>query len=76
MGGGRYTIYVARQQVRERADEEVGRWRDAGYQADVVERDGWYCVAVGRYQSREEARSVAEKLKEGLEGGYWISTHE
>ena len=63
------------QQLREsRADEETARWKNAGYTAEVVEREGWYCVAVGRYGTREEARSVAEKLKEGLEGGYWISS--
>jgi septal ring-binding cell division protein DamX len=73
---GGFTIFVSRQKERERADGEAGRWKDAGYAAEVVEMDGWYCVAVGRYASREEAREVAEKLKEGLEGGYWIGSRE
>ncbi len=71
-GGGRYTIFIASYAQRSDADEEVQRWRDAGYDSFVVEALGHYRVALGRYDGVSEAKHVASELQEAFESGYWI----
>ncbi len=73
-GTGNYTIYISRQNVRWRADEESGRWNAAGYESVVTERGGWFVVSVGRYASWEEAKNAATMLQDGFEAGYLIGT--
>ena len=69
---GDYTIYIARHKSKEVADEEAGKWNEAGYETTVTEYDGWYRVSIGRYKTWDEAKAVAEKLRDGLEAGYRI----
>jgi septal ring-binding cell division protein DamX len=73
---GRYTIYISRYRTQATADEESSRWRAAGYESQVTPRAGWYCVSIGRFPSRQEARALVDKLVDGFEGGYWITTAE
>lgn len=69
---GRYTIYIASYADRAFAEEEVGRWNEAGFQSFVIEATGHYRVALGEYIRISEARSTAEHLNEAFENGYWI----
>jgi|ERR1041385_8113990 cell division septation protein DedD len=75
-GTGQYTIYIGLYASKSIADEEAGRWNDAGYHAFVNEASGpmgaSYRVCLGRYGSKTEARQEAEKLKDAFEGGYWV----
>jgi len=71
-GGGRYTVYIASYRTRLDAEEEVSRWKDAGYEASVHEHEGWFRVALGQYEQVAAAKSSAEGLKECFEQGYWI----
>ena len=73
-GMGNYTIYISRQNVRWRADEESGRWNAAGYESAVTERGGWFIVSLGQYGSWEEAKNAATMLQEGFEAGYLVGT--
>jgi hypothetical protein len=71
---GHFTIYIAAYRLKKPAEEEVGRWIDAGYQAFVVNTRGRFCVTLGEYADKSEARGAAQKLAEGFENGYWIGT--
>lgn len=69
---GNFTIYIARHKTQTVADEEAGRWKDAGYTSAVFLIDGWYCVSVGRFETSDEAKEEAEKLSDGFEAGYKV----
>jgi cytoskeletal protein RodZ len=69
---GNYTIYIARHKTQAVADEETGRWKNAGYETTISVIDGWYCVSVGRYETAAEAQDAAEKLSDGFEAGYKV----
>ena len=75
-GTGNYTIYIGSYSSKTTADEEVGRWNEAGYHAFVNEFNSkkgiTYRVCLGRYSTKDEARGKAEKLKDAFEGGYWV----
>ncbi len=73
---GQYTIYIASYVDKQDADQEVGRWRDAGFEAFDVHAFGHYRVALGQYADRAEARRTAEKWQEAFENGYWIGKFE
>lgn len=68
-----YTIYIASYLQRSDAEEEVQRWKAAGYDSFVVEARGHFRVALGRYAGVSEARRVASDLEEAFENGYWIA---
>ncbi|HLX12679.1 MAG TPA: SPOR domain-containing protein [Bacteroidota bacterium] len=69
---GEYTIYIYSFRDKKNADDEAGRWKDAGYPSYVTQHKSLYRVSLGRYPSKDEARKDAEKLKEGFESGYYI----
>ena len=69
---GTYTIYISRHKTKEVADAEAAKWNQAGYETTVTEYEGWYRVSIGRYITWDEAKAVAEKLKDGFEAGYKI----
>ena len=69
---GRYTIYIASYTQRTDADEEVQRWRDAGYDSFVVPALDHYRVALGHYAAVADARRAAAELEVAFENGYWI----
>lgn len=73
-GTGRYTLFISSHIERNAAEEEVGRWNEAGYQASVVEAAGHYRVALGQYSGVNEARKTAEVLDDAFEDGYWVGT--
>ncbi len=75
-GSGNYTIYAGSYTSKNTANEEAGRWNEAGYQAFVNESSGkkgtMYRVCVGRYPTKDQAKQQAEKLKDAFESGYWV----
>jgi hypothetical protein len=75
-GAGNYTIYISRHKTKEVADSEAGKWNQAGYETTVTEFEGWYRVSIGRYKTWDEAKAVAERLKDGFEAGYRVGKIE
>ena len=75
---GGYTIYIGSYRARSIADQEAGRWSEAGYLSFVSEFSGTngklFRVCLGRYGSTKEARQLAERLNDAFEGGYWIGS--
>lgn len=69
---GSYTIYIASYKARQPADEEVGRWVEAGYEAMVVEANNRFRVALGQYVTAKDAKIFASQMWEAFEFGYWI----
>ncbi|MDI6802558.1 MAG: SPOR domain-containing protein [Bacteroidota bacterium] len=71
-GSGSYSIVVASFREKSNAEKNVKRWTDAGYEAMITEKDKWYRVSVGRYETKQDAMKAAAKLADALEAGYWI----
>ncbi len=71
-GKRQYSIYIAAYAARADAEEEVGRWRDAGYDAFVYDVHGWFRVALGHFESIPETQPMIDSLEEGFEQGYWV----
>jgi DedD protein len=64
--GGAFTIQVVALKTQDAADQLVTRLRGKGYRAYVEAggSTGLYRVRVGRFQSRDEADKVAQKLRD------------
>jgi cell division protein FtsN len=69
---GEYSIFIGSFRDKSKAEEEAGRWRDAGYTSTVSEKAKWYRLAIGRYSTKKEAIEDAQKLSDAFEAGYWI----
>jgi cell division protein FtsN len=69
---GEYSIFIGSFRDKSKAEEEAGRWREAGYTSTVSEKAKWYRLAIGRYATKKEAIEVAQKLSDAFEAGYWI----
>ncbi|HUN65544.1 MAG TPA: SPOR domain-containing protein [Bacteroidota bacterium] len=69
---GHLALYISSYHERKFAEEEVARWREAGYDAFVYDSGDWHRVAIGRYNSVEDARKLVGSLKQAFEYGYWI----
>ncbi len=72
VGTGEFTIYIGAFKSKINADDLANRWNEAGYQAFITEKKGFYRVSIGKYSSKAEAKEQAEKLKDGFESGYWV----
>jgi len=70
---GNYTIVISAFSTPADAEELAGRWTGAGFDAGVQHASGWYRVTLGRFHTVSEARAEAERLREALEVGYWIT---
>lgn len=69
---GKYAIYISSYTERGVAEEEVGRWQAAGFDAFVEATPNWFRVSLGHYSAIPEAKHDAEELQEAFEYGYWI----
>jgi cell division protein FtsN len=69
---GEYAIFIGSFREKSKADEEAARWREAGYTATVSEKNKWFRLAIGKYNTKKEATEVAKKLSDAFEAGYWI----
>ncbi len=70
---GNYTIVISAFSTAADAEELAGRWTGAGFSAGVQHASGWYRVTLGRFHTVSDARAEAERLREALEVGYWIT---
>ncbi|HMK66569.1 MAG TPA: AAA family ATPase [Thermodesulfobacteriota bacterium] len=64
-----YAVHVASYKKKEAADKEVKKIQQEGLEAfqmpiRLPETGSWYRVMVGQYESREEALSLANRLKQ------------
>ena len=71
--GGGYTIYIGSFKSRENAEKEIKRLGTNSQQAMIIEKEGWYHVAFGRYATRDAASEEAEKRKDFFRSGYHIA---
>ncbi len=77
---GAFTVQVASWRSRWKAELDLQRYQDRGFDAyiqrvHIPEKGGvWHRVRLGRFSSRETATEQAEALQEMLQAGYWIST--
>jgi hypothetical protein len=74
LSDGNLTIYIASYVDQSIADDEVARWKEAGYPALVVGMDNHYRVSLGQFDSVSAAKQSAEDLQEAFENGYWIGS--
>ena len=68
------TIYIASYVNQSIANDEVTRWKEAGYSALVVGVDKHYRVSLGQFNTVYAAKQSAEELQEAFENGYWIGS--
>jgi cell division septation protein DedD len=69
---GQFSIYIASYSIRGDAENEVARWREAGYDAFVYDIPGWSRVALGHFGSIPESQPMIDSLQEAFEQGYWV----
>jgi putative secretion ATPase (PEP-CTERM system associated) len=72
-----YSVHVASFKKKETASKEVKKLQKEGLEAfemsiRLTETDTWYRILVGQYETREEALSLANRLKE--RGSFPFST--
>jgi hypothetical protein len=67
-----YTVYIAAYDIKPPASDDSSRWNEAGYISSVVEANKYYSVALGKYETAEEARAFAEEMFDAFENGYFI----
>jgi len=71
----RYHIIVQSVQGREKAEAEAKRWKEKGYDPEILphdEREGWYRISLYRSLSRREAQRYLQQLEsQGIKDG-WI----
>jgi len=67
-----YTIYVGSFTKKSMAEEEIERWKAAGYTAEIIKAGSYYRVSIGRFQSVNEAKTYVKDLTEYLKNGYWV----
>lgn len=75
--GGMFTVQVSSWMTPAKANEEVKRLVDAGFDSFVedgtVSGEKWYRVRVGRYATEKEAAAAASQLQQMLENGIWVA---
>lgn len=69
---GKYTIFVARFRLKENAEQTARKWEGGSYKPEVTEREGWFRVSIGRFETRGKAKAAAEELGERLKAGYFV----
>ena len=72
-GEEKYTIVISAFASSVDAEEMAGRWSSAGFEAAIQHAAGWYRVTLGRFRTVSDARQEAERVKQALEQGYWIT---
>ncbi|MDH4069788.1 MAG: SPOR domain-containing protein [Ignavibacteria bacterium] len=74
---GSFTVQVSSWETKFKANDEMSRLTAANFDAFVeegtVNGERWYRVRVGRYESRAEAATAAERLGRMLENGAWVT---
>ena len=76
------TIQVVSLKNVEKAEQELVRLKSHGIDAfmrhePVKDKGMWYRIYVGRFETRDEATKVAQKIKEkGIISGFWVKRIE
>ena len=73
MGTGDYTIQLSSWLSKENADAQAATFSNAGFDAFVSHRGGYFTVNVGRFESRKKAKAKAESMAHMLESMYVIA---
>lgn len=77
---GAYTVQVASWRSRRKAEWDMNRYREQGFdayiqRANIPEKGGvWHRVRLGRFSTREIAARQAEAVQDMLQAGFWIAT--
>lgn len=80
MEDGAYTVQVASWRSRWKAERDMRRYQEQGFDAYIQrvyipEKGGvWHRVRIGRFPTREVAAQQAEAVQDMLQAGYWIAT--
>ncbi len=74
---GEYAIFIYSFRDKTNAVKAAQRWTDAGYISLITEKDDriggkWYRVSIGRFETKNEALKVAQKLSNSFDAGYVI----
>ena len=76
IGNGQYTIFIGSFGSKDKAEKSATRWNKDEYTAFVgefeVKGHTVYRVCLGHFESYDQAKNEAEKLKSKFESGYWI----
>lgn len=67
-----YSIYIGSYPERVDAENEVSRWREAGYDSFVYDIPGWSRVALGHFESIADTKPMVDSLEQAFEQGYWV----
>jgi hypothetical protein len=77
VGGGKFTVQVSAWVTPSKANAEVQRLTEGGFDAfvedAVVFGEKWYRVRVGHYTTEKEAALAASQLQQMLENGIWVA---
>ena len=73
MGVGNYTIQLASWLSQEKAAAQADVFSNAGFEAFVEHRGGYFTVNVGHFESRKKAKVKADSMAHMLESMYVIA---
>lgn len=78
---GNYSVQVEAWRSRRKAQEQVQKWVDRGFENAYVVKYGtestgniWFRVRLGRLASRQEAEQLRQQLSEKYNAPSWISS--
>ena len=71
-----YTIQVSAFRKEGKAEKEIARLKNNGYDTFVMPSEGWLQVCVGRYASREESEKDFAALKKNYPSCYFRKIEE
>ena len=77
---GEYTVQVESWRSKEKAQAQVGKWKDRGYENAYVVKYGtpetgniWFRVRLGRVATLKMAKKLGAKLQRNHNAEYWIT---
>ena len=72
-GTGMYTIQISSWPSETKASSLAQIFSDAGFEAFVEPMGGYFRVCIGRYESKNDAKTQAAKIEHMLETSYVIA---
>ncbi len=77
-GTGKFTVQFSAWTSRAKAEDQSSRLSSGGFDSYIDEATSsgvrWYQVRVGRYDTRAQAREVANRLQVMVEDDVWLTT--
>lgn len=78
---GRFSIQVESWRSKEKAEAQVQKWKDRGYENAFVVQHGkeetgdiWFRVRLGRLASLDMAQKLQDKIESEYDAEAWVST--